>query len=301
MRVAVSRRQANGRPIPSASTRCRELSKRAERREWYDSLLDRLDTFRVLRADDEATKSELLEELAVLGEPEQDIARELLAAGPLAQPERFEKAHRDMARGLEVLERNGGRRAKIDVLGPFDTPASVVASAIAGWITKRYRHTLIGEIRGLYEAREANARPGSPEHRMLRRARLQATSLEHGYGSAQIGIPGFLLGGAALSTSFAVVRNWLGSIFQSTAGTVLVTLVLAAIVLGISWAFFYGAAVARRRIKLSTDGSAAALWQAIGACGDPPRDHSLGFAGLAVALVVVSWLAVPVAIWVLFG
>jgi hypothetical protein len=276
-------------------------SRRAERREWYDSLLDRLDSVRVLRADDEDTKSELLEELAELGEPERDIARELLAARPLAYPERFERAHRDVMRGLEVLERNGGRRAKMDVLGPFDGLASIVVSALAGWITRRYRHTLIDEIRGLYEAREANAAPLSPEHRMLRRARLQATFLERGYGSAQIGIPGFLFTGAALSTSFAVLRNWLGSIFESTLGTVLVTLVLASIVLALSSCFFYGAAVARRRIRLATDGAAASLWEAIGSCGDPPRDHSLGFAGLAVALLVVSWLAVPVAIWLIAG
>jgi hypothetical protein len=93
----------------------------------------------------------------------------------------------------------------------------------------------------------------------------------------------------------------LGSIFESVLWSVLVPILLGAIVLALSWVFLYGAAVARRRIRLSTDRPVRALWDAIGSCGEAPRDHSLGFALIAIALLIVAWLAVPVVIWLIFG
>ncbi len=267
--------------------------------EWYDSLFDRLDAFRVLSAEDEGEKEALLEEIAELGEPERDIARELLAVKPLAQPDRFEEAHRSVMRALEVLERNGGRTAAVTRFGPLNRPASAIVSLVAGWITKQHRHSLVDEIRGLYEAREGNSVPLTPEHRMLRRARLQMANVEHGYGSSRLALPGFLLTGAALSTTFAVLRNALGSLFESTLWSVIVPLILGGIVVALSWACLYGASVARRRIRLSTDGPVRALWATVGAAGDAPRDHSLGFAVTAILLLIGAWLAVPVIIWLL--
>ena len=288
------------RPLPRDNAAIGKPERgRKARREWYDSILDRLDAVRVLRADDDETKGALLEEIAELGEPEYDIARELLAAKPLAHPDRFEQAHRSAMRALEVLDRNGGREAAVTRLGPLNAPATFVVSLVAGWITSRHSRSLAGEIRGLYQAREANAVPGTTEHRMLRRARLQAVNIEEGYGAAKLGVPGFLLTGAALSTSFAVLRNALGSVFESTLGTVLISLTLGLVVFTLAWGFVYGAAVARRRIRLSTDGPIRALWEAVGACGDAPRDHSLGLAVVAILLLIVAWLAVPVLIWLL--
>ena len=142
----------------------------------YDSLLGRLDALRVLRADDEAEKGVLLEELAELGAAERDIARELLGVRPLAQPDRFEEAHRSVIRALEVLERNGGRRATVTGLGPLNSPACFVVTLVAGWIARQHRFALVRQLGRLYEAREANTTFGSPEHRMLRRARDQAAS-----------------------------------------------------------------------------------------------------------------------------
>jgi len=76
-----------------------------------ESFLDRLDALRVLRADEDE-QGALLEELAEVGAPERDIARELLAGQqPLRRPEEFEDAHRRVMRALEVLERNGARSA----------------------------------------------------------------------------------------------------------------------------------------------------------------------------------------------
>jgi hypothetical protein len=172
---------------------------------------------------------------------------------------------------------------------------------VAGWIARQHRFALVRQFGRLYEAREANTTFGSPEHRMLRRARLQTAVVEQGWGGSQIGIPGFLIGGAALSTTFAALRNVLGSVFESTVGTIFVPIVLGTIVAGLSWACLEAAAVARRRIRLSTDRPVRALWETIGACGEAPRDHSLTFAIVAIVLLVASWLAIPALIWILAG
>jgi hypothetical protein len=272
-----------------------------DRRKAYDSLLDRLDALRVLRGEDEAEKGALLEEVAELGAPEHDIVQELLGVKPLAQPERFEEAHRRVMGALEVLERNGGRRATVSGLGSLGGAASVVVSWVAGWIARQHRFALVGTLGTLYAAREANAAAGSVEHHMHRRARLQTAAVEQSYGGSGLGIPTFLLGGAALSTTFAALRNLLGSAFEFTAGTILVPLVLGAIVAGLSWACLEAAAVARHRIRLSTDRAVSALWKTIGACGEEPSDHSLSFAILAILLLVASWLAIPALIWLLAG
>jgi hypothetical protein len=265
-----------------------------------DSFLDRLDALRVLRAD-ENEQGALLEELAEIGAPERDIARELLFERPLLRPDEFEEAHRRMMRALEVLQRNGGRPATVTGLGPLNRPACSVVSLVMRWITRRHRFSLVDEIRGLYEAREANTVFGSPEHRMLRRARLQTTVVEQGYGHLALGLPSLLVGGAAISTTFAVLRNALGSAFSSSAGTIVVPLVLGTIVAILSWACLEAAAVARRRIRLSTDRAVRTLWDTIGACGEAPEDRSIRYALLAIGLLLVAWLAVPVTIWLVFG
>src|SRR5262249_2606978 len=69
----------------------------------YDAILDRFNALRVLRAGEE--QGDVLEEIAELGAPEHDIVEQLLAAWPLAQPDRFEEANEGVMRGLEVLER----------------------------------------------------------------------------------------------------------------------------------------------------------------------------------------------------
>jgi hypothetical protein len=156
-------------------------------------------------------------------------------------------------RALEVLERNGGRRATVTGLGPLDGPAGFVVSLVAGWIANRYRFGLVGTLGTLYATREANSVAGTAEHYMLRRARLQTAVVEQSYEGSGIGIPTFLLGGAALSTTFAALRSVFGSAFESTVGTILVPIVLGAIVAVLSWGCLEAAGVARRRIRLSMD------------------------------------------------
>jgi len=244
----------------------------------------------------------VLEEVAELGVPEHDIAEQLLADWPLAQPERFEEAHRSMMRGLEVLERNGGRKAVVRKVGPLNPVATVIVSSVAGGIAARQRSSLLRRIQRLYATREASSVPGSHEHRILRRARLQAAVVEHGFGGARGGLPttAFLAGGGVLSAAFAVIRATLGPLFQSKLATILLLLVLGAIAFALASAFLYAAGVARRRIRLSTDLSVRELWEAVGACGAPPKDHSYTLALLAIVLLLAAWIVVPVIVWLTF-
>jgi hypothetical protein len=58
--------------------------------------------------------------------------------------------------------------------------------------------------------------------------------------------------------------------------------------------------VARRRIRLATDQSLAALWETIGAAGEPPRDESYNFAVYAIILLALAWIVVPLVIGLAF-
>ena len=262
-----------------------------------DLVLDRIDALRVLRADTPEEKGALLERIAGPGKPEQDIVRELSKLKPLWRPDRFEEAHRWVMRSLEVLDRNGARAAKLPRMGPLKVVASYVVQQITRWIVKGHQNTVVTRVRKLYERREANAVWGSAEHRMLRRARIDAQRVEQGYKADQLGLPTFLLGGAIFSTIVSGVQSLARSALDNTVGQVIFATVLALIFFGLAWAALYSAAVARRRIRLCMDQPLKALWETIGACGNPPRDESYDFAVYAIVLLVLAWVAIPLTVW----
>jgi hypothetical protein len=263
-------------------------------------VLDRIDALRVLRADTAEEKGALLEQIAGPGKPEQDIVRELSKLKPLWRPDRFEEAHRWVMRSLEVLDRNGVRSAKLPRLGPLKVVATYVVQQITRWIVKGHQNTVVTRVRKLYERREANAEWGSAEHRMLRRARLDAQRVEQGYKADQLGLPTFLLGGAIFSTIVSGLQSVARAALENTTGQVIFAAVLALVFFGLAWAALYAAAVARRRIRLCMDQPLKALWETIGACGNPPRDESYNFAIYAIVLLVLAWVAIPLAFWLVF-
>ena len=275
-----------------------EGSEEADRAD--DLVLDRIDALRVLRADTPEEKGALLESIAGPGKPEQDIVRELSKLKPLWRPDRFEEAHRWVMRSLEVLDRNGARSAKLPRMGPLKVVAGYVVQQITRWIVKGHQNTVVTRVRKLYERREANAVWGSAEHRMLRRARIDAQRVEQGYKAEQLGLPTFLLGGAIFSSIVSGVQSVGRSALDSTVGQVIFAAVLAVIFLGLAWAALYSAAVARRRIRLCMDQPLKALWETIGACGNPPRDESYNFAVYAIVLLVLAWVAIPLTVWLVF-
>ncbi|HVE19885.1 MAG TPA: hypothetical protein VNB52_12400, partial [Ilumatobacteraceae bacterium] len=249
-----------------------------------DLLLDRIDALRVLRADSPEQKGAILEQIAGRGKPEQDIVKELAKVRPLWRPDRFEEAHRMAMRSLEVLDRNGVRPPQMPRLGPLKPVASYVVQQMTRWIVKGYQNRLVTRLRRLYERREANTEWGSREHVMLRRARINAVQVEQGYKGDQLGLPTFLLGGAILSSIVSALRAFVDWAISGIVGVVVFAVVLAVVFAGLAWAALYAAGVARRRIRLSTDQPIKALFETIGACGNPPKDDSYNFAAYAIVL-----------------
>jgi len=262
-------------------------------------VLDRIDALRVLRAGTREEKGAILEQIAGRGQAEQDIVKELSKLRPLWRPDRFEEAHRMAMRSLEVLDRNGARNAKLPRLGPLKPVAEYIVQQMTRWIVKGHQNTLVTRIRKLYERREANSEWGSSEHHMLRRARIDAARVEPGYKGNPLGLPTFLLGGAILSSIISGVRALIDWAF----GGVVQGVVLAGVgglVFGfLAWAALYSAGIARRRIRLCTDQPMRALWETIGAAGNPPKDSSYDFAVYAIVLLVLAWVLVPLAIWLM--
>jgi len=260
-------------------------------------LLDRIDALRVLRASSAEEKGRLLEEIGGHGQVEQDIVSELSKVKPLWQPAQFEEAHRLTMRSLEVLDRNGVRGAPMPtVLGPLKPVVGVIVQLVTRWIVRGYQNSLASNIRKLYERREANCIWGAPAHRMLRRARINAVQVEQGLKSNPVGVPGFLLGGAALSGLFSLIGRGIGSLIESDTGRIVFFVIVGLVLLGLSWVAIYAASIARRRIRLTTQQPVQALWDTIGAAGDPPRDHSYHFALIAIILMIVASLAIPLVV-----
>lgn len=288
-------------PIATASAPVPSTPSDAAAEEKPDGLLlDRIDAFRVLRADSDEEKGALLEQIAGSGKVEQSIVRELSKVRPLWRPDRFEEAHQLAMRSLEVLDRNGARAAKLPNIGPLKPIAGYVIGLMTRWIVKGHQNSLVTAIRKLYERREANAEWGSREHVVLRRARIDATRVEPGYRGNPLGLPTFLLGGALLSSIVTAIQSFLRWALEGIVGIVVLVAILTLVFAGLAWSALYAAGVARRRIRLTTDQPMKALWETIGAAGSPPKDASYSFAVLAIVLLVLLWILIPLAAWLIF-
>lgn len=262
-----------------------------------DLLIDQIDSLRVLRADSDEEKGRLLEQIGGKGLVEQEMVAQMSAVKPLHHPDRFEEAHRIMMRGIEVLDRNGPRPAKVPNVGPLRPVAQWLVQQVSRWIIKSHLNRLTGRICGLYEKREANSDWGSREHAMLRRARLDARRVQASASGSALGLPTFLLGGAALTSVASGLQSLARTAMDSTLGVLILGFITVFVLGALSWVALYSAGVARRRIRLSTDQPMKALWETIGAAGKPPRDESYNFAAYAIILLVLAWIVVPLAIW----
>jgi hypothetical protein len=259
-----------------------------------DELGDRPSAFRQLsRSDDQSATDTILGEFGARGKVELDIVRELSARKPLWLPARFEEAHHLVIRSLEVLDRNGGRATSMPRLGPLTPAASFLVQLVAGFIVRNHQAAVITSIRNLYLRREANAANGTPERFMLRRARVDAERVLPTLKKNALGLPTFLVGGAAVSwVSTTLGRAVDGA--RSKAGLIVALLVLFVVFACLSWVVLRGAAVARHRIRISLDAPLNALWETMGAAGKPPKDAARQFALLAIVLTGVGFVVIPV-------
>lgn len=260
-------------------------------------LLDQIDSLRVLRADSDEEKGALLEQIGGKGIVEQEMVAQMAAVRPLHHPTRFEEAHRMVMRAVEVLDRNGQRPANVPRLGPLTPVAKWLVQQATRWIVRSHITRLLNRLCGLYERREANSEWSTPEHSMLRRARLDARRVQGGMSNKALGLPTFLLGGAFLTSIASALQSVARAALESRTGVIALSVVVVAILAALSWVALYSAGVARRRIRLSTDQPVKALWETIGMAGRPPRDESYNFAIYAIVLLLLSWIVIPFAVW----
>ncbi|MDF2732922.1 MAG: hypothetical protein K0S92_1555 [Desertimonas sp.] len=205
-------------------------------------------------------------------------------------------------RSFEVLDRNGVRRAPMPrLLGPLKSVVAYVVQLVTRWIVRDYQNNLAGNVRKLYERREANSVWGSEEHMLLRRARINAVQVEQGLRSRRVALPGFLLGGVVLSGLFSVIGRGMSAAVENHVARIVLAVVAAVILLGLSWVAIYAASIARRRIRLTTQQPVGVLYDVIGAAGNPPRDRSYQFAVLAIIFMLLAVLAIPVVVSVFVG
>lgn len=262
-----------------------------------DELDEQLERFRLLRKSDEAATDGLLVELGATSEVDRDIVLELSATRVLGTATRFDAAHNLAMRSLEVLDRNGARPASAPKwLGPLRPVAATFIQWVCRFIVRQHQAKLVDRIGDLYERRIAWSDPRSAERQRLFMAARDVRRVADTYKGNPVGVPTFLLGGAAISGVGSALRAGLdaalGNRFAAMGAVVLVTGLFGAI----AWVIVRGAAVARRRIKLTVERPMEALWETIGRAGKPPEDQARTFALYGIALTALSWIVVPIGI-----
>jgi hypothetical protein len=263
-----------------------------------DELSERLARFRILYDRDDAATDEMLADLGGQGKVEREMLRELAATSVLRRPDRVPEAHAVAMHALEVLSRNGTRPpSRLRPLGPVTRIASYLVQQVIRYVVRRHQHQVVESLRDLYSRRLGWVPPGDASRSVLLRARLDVERSAAAYKKNAIGVPAFLLGGAVVSSLSRFVEEGVSAAAGSRVGVGVALATAFALVGASSWVILQGAAIARRRIKLSLDQPLAALWETIGWCGRPPRDTASLMAAIAIALTVVGWLLVPIGLF----
>ena len=197
-------------------------------------------------------------------------------------------------RSLEVLDRNGARGPKLPKLGPLQPVASYFVQLVTRFIVRNHQDRVIKAIKNLYIRRETQCAKDAVERHMLRRARIDAERIAPTLKKNPLGVPTFLLGGAFLSGILSFLGGAAQSAQSGKLALIIATVVLTLVTLGVSYVVLVGSAVARKRIKLTLDRPTRALWETIGACGQPPKDDAKQFALIAIILSGLGLLIVVI-------
>jgi hypothetical protein len=266
-----------------------------------DDLAEQLDRFRLLPGGSEADAERVLAGLTPASPREREATKELADRSILAHPDRFEDAHHLLVKALEVFDRHGWRAPRVPRwLGPLRSLGQVGVEQVTHVIVRSYQRKVVNQLRRLYERREAQCKYDQPERRVLARARIAMYRISPDFAGGGGGLPRFLVGGAVISGLASVGRQASG---LSEGGALVWTAVGIAAVLifaAVAWMILQGAAVAHRRSRLILREPLAALWETIGACGDPPRDESMTFATLGILLTAVAWFVTPAIVAAVF-
>lgn len=266
----------------------------AEQNLILDELTERLDALKLLRKTDEAGANALLEEFGATGKVEQEMLNQLSKWAPLYLPDRFEQAHRTMIRALEVYDRNSGRAPRLRKLGPLTPVAKFFVQIFVRLITRSHQASVVDRIKHLYGRREANSVTGSHEARMLRLARMQMDRLEPGFKKKnKLGVPTFLFGGFFVSGIGGALQGVVSAAGENEVVLIVAMVALALLALASFWVVLTASGVSRKRTRICLDRPLTALWETIGAAGDPPKDQSRQFAVYSIIFLFLAWLIVP--------
>ncbi len=219
-----------------------------------DELDEKFAAFQAFRKSDTVAADSILNSLGAQDDVDKDIVLELSAARPLGHPDRFEHAHSLAVRALEVLDRNGARPVKVSGFGPLSPIIAFLVQQVAHFTVRSHQARVADMMYNLYSRREANADRADPARRMLMRARMEMERLRPGFKRNALGVSAFLLGGAALSTVVRWLQAAITAALTSLWTQIVATVILGLVIVGLAWIVLRGAAVARRRIKLTLDG-----------------------------------------------
>ena len=261
--------------------------------EEFDNPIERLE----LLAGDDAAISSFLDRIDVTGPRDREMLAELARTRTLADPLRFPSAHRRAVAGLETLARHGfhGSRAA-GALGPLKNVVRWLIQLVARYLVISYLRQTAIDLRNLYWLREIETESPSQDRAELRRARYDAEGLVTIFKRREIGLPSFVIGGLLIPIFATGWRLANGVAFEHWWGALATGLVTALFVVGAAWVLLRGAALAGRRIRLSTRVALEDVWRSVGNCGSPPRDKSRRFAVVAIALTVGAWIVLPAAV-----
>lgn len=259
-----------------------------------DDLGTRLNDFYSLRKTSSNEADETLHALGANDEVDRQILLELAAPKPLFLPHRFLQAHTLMIRSLEVLDRNGTRKPPLPKIGPLRAILGYLIEIAAKFVVRSHLRSLTDNIHKLYVRREANSLPADPSRALLTRGREDLERMSPAFKRNPLAIPGFLLGGAVLSSVLGLVGSALDSFTKGGLASIIATALFVLIAILGAYVVLKGAAVAHRRIDMTTDKPAAALYETIGRAGKPPNDKSGTFAVISIILLSVAVLLVPI-------
>jgi hypothetical protein len=258
----------------------------------FDQVDDWLDRVQIVDAPDDQV-AKFLDSIDLHGPQEREMLQELARNSVVARPDELEVAHKRAVEALETLGRHGYRSAvlpgwlKPKFLGRF------FVELVARYVVVSYLRQISTNMRNLYWLRAMQCDVGAKERKVLTRCGIEATAMMTIFKRRSLGLPSFVIGGILVPLVLTLFRLARGFHLDSWWAILIFALVGAAIVFLISSIVLRGAAMASRRIRLSTRGPLMNLWSVIGFAGNPPRDQSRKFAILAIVITTLMWLVVP--------
>src|SRR5262245_33746274 len=137
--------------------------------EEIDNPIERL---KLLSGNDEEI-AKYLEAIEVTSPREREMLQEIARTRPLARPDLFPQAHRNMVEALESLARHGYKGTTAGTsAGPFRPVIRWFVQLVARYLVVSHIRNASTQLRNLYGLREIQSLPGTEERYMLRRARM---------------------------------------------------------------------------------------------------------------------------------